>query len=117
MSDERRIRLVEPTPGGPTHVFFCPACQHVHGIRVEPGGWKLTGTPERPTIDPSVKVETYEMNAEGWAMYERGERPAKDQRYPGRDTCCHSVVTDGMIEFKGDCTHGLANQTVELPVF
>jgi hypothetical protein len=28
---------------------------------------------------------------------------------------CHSFVTDGKIQFLGDCTHALAGQTVELP--
>ena len=28
---------------------------------------------------------------------------------------CHSFVKDGMIQFLGDCTHELANKTVELP--
>ena len=27
---------------------------------------------------------------------------------------CHSFVVDGRIQFLGDCTHPLANQTVEL---
>ena len=27
---------------------------------------------------------------------------------------CHSFVTDGKIQFLGDCTHELAGQTVEL---
>ena len=28
---------------------------------------------------------------------------------------CHSFVTDGRIQFLGDCTHDLAGHTVELP--
>lgn len=28
---------------------------------------------------------------------------------------CHSFVTDGRIQFLGDCTHSLAGQTVDLP--
>lgn len=28
---------------------------------------------------------------------------------------CHSFVTEGRIQFLGDCTHALANQTVDLP--
>ena len=28
---------------------------------------------------------------------------------------CHTFVTDGRIQFLGDCTHALAGQTVDLP--
>lgn len=28
---------------------------------------------------------------------------------------CHSFIKDGKIQFLGDCTHALANQTVDLP--
>ena len=31
------------------------------------------------------------------------------------DDICHSFVTDGRIQFLGDCTHKLAGQTVDLP--
>jgi len=43
-----------------------------------------------------------------------------NERYPDDPidwTCqvCHSFVTDGRIQFLGDCTHNLAGQTVDLP--
>jgi len=30
-------------------------------------------------------------------------------------TVCYSYITDGRIQFLSDCTHELANQTVDLP--
>lgn len=44
-------------------------------------------------------------------------------RYDGADAgqgaappaVCHSFVTNGRIQFLGDCTHALAGQTVDLP--
>ncbi len=30
---------------------------------------------------------------------------------------CHTFVTDGRIQFLGDCTHVMAGQTVDLPVW
>ena len=30
---------------------------------------------------------------------------------------CHHFVTEGKIQFCGDCTHALRGQTVELPDF
>lgn len=32
----------------------------------------------------------------------------------GATLVCHSYVKDGMIQYLGDCTHPLANQTVDL---
>jgi hypothetical protein len=29
--------------------------------------------------------------------------------------CCHSIITDGKIQFCGDCTHALAGKIVDLP--
>ena len=28
---------------------------------------------------------------------------------------CHSFITDGRIQYLGDCTHPLAGQTLDLP--
>jgi hypothetical protein len=54
-----------------------------------------------------------------WAEYDEvavgpggTERVLSDPRF---GSVCHSFVTDGRIQFLGDCTHALANQTVELP--
>ncbi len=48
-------------------------------------------------------------------MMERGDPlPPGMDRFPGKDEVCHSFVTDGQIQFLGDCTHKLAGQTVPL---
>ena len=116
-----KVRKLETRAGvyEPDLAFLCPACRCAHGVATGHGdrGWTWNGDAERPTITPSVKVTGYEMNGEGLAMLERGEEPAVGERYPGRDTCCHSNITDGWIEFCGDCTHGMVGQRVELPEF
>lgn len=88
-------------------LFWCPGCDGAHGLRVStdpaPGPrWGFNGDYDRPTFTPSVLV-----------------------RYDGADVgmpdappaVCHSFVTDGQIQFLGDCTHALAGQTVPLPAF
>lgn len=40
-------------------------------------------------------------------------KPSMKVQRPG--FCCHSFVTDGRIEFLGDCTHLLRGSTVDLP--
>lgn len=91
---------------GVKHLHFrCPGCNGVHGVSV--GGtntWGWNGSVDRPTFTPSVLV-TYPAN-------QNASEEFKEWRTERR---CHSFVTDGCIQFLGDCTHGLAGQTVDLP--
>lgn len=78
--------------------FHCPGCDDYHSVVVEsPTGWGWNGDLERPTFTPSILVR---MDFTG-------------DRIPSK--ICHSFVTDGRIQFLGDCTHELAGQTVDLP--
>lgn len=93
--------------------FVCPGCAAHRGHRAHglltlhvnwlPDGettesvhaagkphWGFNGSLDSPTFAPSV-------------LQRAG------------DYVCHSFVRDGAIEFLGDCTHGLAGQTVPLP--
>lgn len=84
-------------------LFRCPGCDSGHMIRHGDGPgprWTWNGNAEKPTFQPSVKV-TYDGADAGID----GAPPA----------ICHSFVTDGRIQFLGDCTHALAGQTVDLP--
>jgi len=58
--------------------------------------WHFNGNLERPTLSPSLALS-----------YDYGE--------DHREYVCHSFVTDGRIQYLGDCTHPLAGQTVDLP--
>lgn len=81
-------------------VFTCPGCGFDHGVTVTPGtpypAWEWNGSLEAPTLRPSVLC-TYP-----WG-------PGREQR------TCHSFVTEGRIQYLGDCSHGLAGQTIDLP--
>lgn len=75
------------------YVFECPGCGGMHMIRTEGPRpcWKWNGSIEKPTFSPSYFVG------------------------PGTNYACHSFITDGKIQFLGDCHHELKGQTVELP--
>lgn len=79
--------------------FNCPGCRSLHAVSVAPGGWGFNGNHDRPTLTPSVLVRY-----DGADAGVDGAPPA----------VCHSFVTDGQIQFLGDCTHALAGQTVPL---
>ncbi|WEX16299.1 DUF6527 family protein [Pseudomonas sp. G11] len=107
--------------------FRCPGCEMVHGISTGKGPgprWGYNGNAEAPTFTPSVlarttgapdgrSVMTPEDEAEYDAIYAKGGREAVFASRFGK--VCHSFVTNGRIQFLGDCTHKLAGQTVDLP--
>jgi hypothetical protein len=104
----------------PDHVNFrCAGCNDVHTITDAQGRWTFNGDFERPTFSPSVLVmcghyvSTFKAGEDNcWCTYD-----AEHPNEPSGFKCyrCHSFVVDGRIQFLGDCTHALANQTVDLP--
>jgi hypothetical protein len=88
--------------------FMCPGCKCKHFINdsqtemlLQPDRpiWGFNGDFENPTITPSVLTKYPVLNEDNSVNY----------------NTCHSFVTNGMIQFLGDCQHELAGQTVELP--
>jgi Family of unknown function (DUF6527) len=56
--------------------------------------WTWNGSTESPTLRPSLLTRV--------------------TKTIGEEIVCHSWVTDGRVEFLGDCTHELAGLTVDL---
>ncbi len=72
-----------------TYLFHCPGCDFPHVYYVGPGQWTFNGDLNKPSFTPSL------LNT--WP-----------------DGRCHLYVTDGKIIYCGDCSHGLAGQTIEM---
>jgi len=80
---------------------------------------------QRPTFSPSVLVTSGHYTPQWeqlkpedkhcWCTYNAEARAKGEPESPYRCERCHSFVTDGRIQFLADCTHALANQTVDLP--
>jgi hypothetical protein len=84
-------------------MFWCPGCDGAHQVGVGEGPgprWGYNGNPDAPTFTPSVLVRY------------NGADAGVDGAPPA---VCHTFVTEGRIQFLGDCTHALAGQTVDLP--
>ncbi len=79
--------------GGKVYEFYCVGCGYSHPFEVDcvEKGWTWNGSLDKPTFMPSLMVN--------------GSIPEKR---------CHSVVTDGRIQYLADCHHCLAGQMVEL---
>ena len=114
-----KLRLAQDN----TLIFWCPGCDHPHAIKFGAGEglrWTWNGDAEKPTFTPSVHVASghysqgFKQGESCWCTY-AAEHPNEKPDF--LCTNCHSFVTDGHIQFLGDCTHALANQTVDLPVW
>lgn len=98
-------------------MFWCPGCDEAHRVQHGAGDgprWGWNGDADKPTFTPSILVRSGQWeppvtpeNLEDW---HRNPWPQTK-----REHVCHSFVTDGRIQFLGDCTHALAGQTVDLP--
>jgi hypothetical protein len=75
-------------------LFRCPACKCCHWIDTS---WTVSGTPEAPTVRPSVLV-----NRKGSGYY-----------IPAFPTC-HLFITEGKIHYLPDSSHELASMTVPM---
>lgn len=95
-------------------MFWCPGCDEAH--RIQHGGgtgprWGWNGSTDKPTFTPSVLVTGVKQLTD-----EQHETYLKTRELPEPEPMrCHSFVTDGRIQFLGDCTHALGGQTVDLP--
>lgn len=93
--------------------FWCTGCNTPHSLNVGTGPgprWGYNGNAEAPTFTPSVLVKGTQRLTEA----EHQALLAGIHVEP-RPFVCHSFVTDGRIQYLGDCTHSLAGQTIELP--
>lgn len=89
---EDKIRLMEEYEGQRRVGFHCPGCGCAHFVKVP--SWEWNKSMDKPTFRPSIKVTGGTSGI-----------------------VCHSFVTDGLIQYLGDCTHALAGQTVGVPVW
>jgi hypothetical protein len=91
-------KLIEDKEHRGMYCFYCPACNETHYIALSDNDcgfpiWRWNGDFEKPTIEPSVKVEYHGAD---------------------KDTVCHSFIRDGRIQYLSDCSHELRGQTIDM---
>jgi hypothetical protein len=83
--------------------------------------WSFNGDLNKPTFSPSLLIKGTRFSDVGQADYDAwavaGYPDRQGKPFDSVPHVCHSVVSDGMIHFLGDCTHELAGKTVPLPEF
>lgn len=120
MSD-KILREVEFTEKWCDFMFFCPACQCGHGIWTKKRNglgaqWTFNGNMDAPSFQPSLKITEMMWtppvtpeNLEEWKV-----KPWEQKQV---QKICHLFVTDGRLQYCGDCTHELAGKTVAMVPF
>lgn len=101
--------------------FWCPGCEQYHGVIVKSPTsplWSFNNSLTHPTFKPSILVRSV-STPKFIEKDKKGEYIlGPDGRLKGaKDIVCHSYITDGKINFLGDCTHALKGQTVDLVDF
>lgn len=110
------LRILE----GGMVAFWCPGCKEYHAIHInrpEHPVWCFNGNYDAPTFTPSILVKSghYAAHAKSddcWCNFK--ERFPDEAEPPFKCGICHSFVTDGKIQYLGDCTHELAGQIVDM---
>lgn len=104
-----KLRDVSTADGSEKYMFMCPGCKvhHLYVVKWGPVGlenrrlrgqtdeapvWNFSGGLDAPTFRPSL-------------LYQQSST-VKHR--------CHLYVTNGQIEFLGDCTHHMVGKTVEM---
>ena len=92
------------------YAHWCPACKQMHPL---PDSWTFNGDLNKPTFSPSFKTTGLHLVTDESGNW-TGEWKLDSQGKPIPYTC-HYILTNGILNFCGDCTHSMANQSVPLP--
>lgn len=95
-----------------SYEFHCPGCGHSHVYYTKnPEGrpvWSFNGDVNNPTFTPSL------LNRWGKHADPEWQEPTEPAPSHGWSGTCHLYVTNGQIQYLGDCSHHLAGTTIEM---
>ncbi|HSY75717.1 MAG TPA: DUF6527 family protein [Bacteroidia bacterium] len=107
-------RVYKSAPG--VWCFYCEGCGHLHCYYTDEAArpnatWQFNGNLQLPTFTPSL-LNTWGKEADPNWIEPTEPSVVEGYKWSGR---CHIFVTNGLIQWLGDCTHALAGQTRMLP--
>jgi hypothetical protein len=94
--------------GADRYFHWCPACEEAHPL---PDRWTFNGNLDAPTFSPSFRhtgkqIEKINGKWTGEWVRDAAGKPL--------DWCCHYILTNGVLNFCGDCTHAMAGKSVPM---
>lgn len=93
--------------GGYSH--WCPGCEQMH---ILPDSWTFDGNLEKPTFSPSFK---HSGILRPFVVGEWVGEWVRDENGNTIPFVCHYILTAGVLNFCGDCTHALVGKSIPLP--
>lgn len=93
------------------HRIWCLGCDEAHGL---PSSWAFNGNLEKPTFTPSFKISGKKLV---WNEETKEREWVMDAEGKAVDFVCHFILTDGILNYCGDCTHSLSGKSVPLSDF
>lgn len=90
--------------------FTCPGCGDTHVVDSGAGRWWWNSSMEKPTVQPSLEIRLGHYASH----YKPGDECWCGKDYGFRCYVCHFILTDGVLDFRPDCTHALKNQQVPI---
>jgi len=128
-NNDTLIRMIEGKRAG----IWCPACGEAHVFDLS--CWAISGTEDKPKIRPSMLT----------VIENQGKRPIPPKDSPDgtpsmmskmgieisilaggklhaeiakdKNARCQYFITDGMIQYCGDCGHVYAGKTIQMIAF
>ena len=94
--------------------FKCPGCkcEHIYYVNSQywtkvtgKVGWSFNNNFDKPTFSPSLLNQ--------WGKY-ADPKFEEDPDFPNSSGICHLFVTNGQIQYCGDCTHDLSGKIVDM---
>jgi hypothetical protein len=92
---------------------WCPGCGEMHKL---PDSWEFNGNLASPTFTPSFKHSGIRKNiVDGKWVGEGKDAWLYNEQGKPLPYVCHYILTKGILNFCGDCTHAMAGKAVPLP--
>jgi hypothetical protein len=81
-----------------------------------PDTWTFNGDLNKPTFSPSFAHHSLKRNiVDGQWVGEGRDAWLYDAKGDPIPEICHYILTNGVLNFCGDCTHSMAGMQVPLP--
>jgi hypothetical protein len=88
---------------------WCPACEEMHHL---PDSWSFNGNVDKPTFTPSFLNRGLRRTFVNGQWVGDWIRDSDGNPIP---FICHYILTDGTLNYCGDCTHAMAGKSMPLP--
>lgn len=108
-----KVKRSVDTNGDIYYKIYCPACTRYHMLDKR---WLFNENYDKPTFDSNPPGGARSLLIYGHKIGDYRDGFYTEIEFERRRSYqCHSIITDGKIQYCDDCDHPLKGQTVDLP--